>query len=99
MVSSELLVILESLTVQKCENAMTVPYPCGPQLPKDKAGIVFCPKDANGWWADPVDCRVYHLCYHQGSHRKYVCPAGTIWSQERTACIVPTAADKARCKV
>lgn len=88
-----------SSITQKCENAMTVPYPCGPQLPKDKAGIVFCPKDANGWWADPTDCRVYHLCYHQGSHRKYVCPAGTIWSQERTACIVPSAADKARCKV
>ena len=47
---------------RKCEDAMLVQFPCGPNLPLGKLGAPRCPPEADGWWGDPFDCRVYHKC-------------------------------------
>lgn len=83
---------------KKCEDAMLVQFPCGPNLPLSKLGTPKCPKEADGWWGDPFDCRVYHKCSPgNGSQQTFVCSPGTVWDQDKKACVLKTAKEELRC--
>jgi len=85
---------------KKCEDAMLVQFPCGPNLPLSKMGSPKCPAKADGWWGDPLDCRVYHKCSPgngSGRQQTFVCSPGTVWDQDKKACVLKTAKEELRC--
>jgi len=85
---------------RQCEDAMLVQFPCGPNLPLGKLGSPRCPPEADGWWGDPFDCRVYHKCSPgngSGRQQTFVCSPGTVWDQDKKACVLKTAKEEMRC--